>query len=255
MSATALYNDLSAYYDLMCADIDYRQQSEYVRRIHRLFGNGGLHYLDLACGTGPHLRHFMDFGYSCSGIDLNQPMLDIAQQRCPEAQFVQHDMAGFTIDKPLDLITCFLYSLHYNNDIGKLQQCLASVHDALQEGGVFCFNAVDKNTIDNRDGVRHAIEHDGSRFVFRSGWHYPGHGDRQHLLAAIEKTTNGITETWQDRHAMVAISFAHLQQLMQPWFEVHVFEHVYDRIEPWQGVSGNAIFVGVKKQANVPPFI
>lgn len=246
MSATALYTDLSAYYDLMCADINYREQSDFVRRVHALFGNQGKRYLDLGCGTGPHVRHFMDAGFECSGLDIHQPMLDIAQLRCPQAQFMQGDMASFTVAEPLDLITCFLYSIHYNDSISKLQQCIASVHAALQPGGVFCFNAVDKNTIDNRDGVRHAAEHDGSQLVFQSGWHYAGHGDRQHLLVRIDKTSNGQTETWQDRHAMVAVSFAQLQALLQPWFDVHVFAHVYDRIEPWDGVSGNAIFVGVK---------
>ena len=39
MSATALHTDLSHYYDLMCADIDYQAQSHCVRRLHQLFGN------------------------------------------------------------------------------------------------------------------------------------------------------------------------------------------------------------------------
>ena len=60
MSGNALYTDLSGYYDLMCADIDYRAQSLCVQRLHTLFGNGGMTHLDLACGTGPHMRHFLD---------------------------------------------------------------------------------------------------------------------------------------------------------------------------------------------------
>ncbi|MFO8142798.1 MAG: SAM-dependent methyltransferase, partial [Marinobacter sp.] len=38
MPPNALYTDLSGYYDLMCADIDYRAQSNGVRRLHQLFG-------------------------------------------------------------------------------------------------------------------------------------------------------------------------------------------------------------------------
>ena len=41
MSHNAIYTDLSGYYDLMCADIDYPAQSQCVQRIHQLFGNGG----------------------------------------------------------------------------------------------------------------------------------------------------------------------------------------------------------------------
>lgn len=247
MSSAALYTDLSRYYDLMCAGINYREQSEYVRRLHQLFGNGGKQYLDLGCGTGPHVRYFIDYGYRASGLDIHQPMLDIARQRNPEAHFFQSDMSSFIAAEPFDLITCFLYSIHYNQDLNKLKECIATVHTALSPGGVFCFNAVDKTTIGNQTGVRHTIEQDGSQFAFRSSWQFDGQGDRQQLLVRIEKATNGLTEVWQDQHPMVAISFPQLQQLLAPFFEVHVFEHIHERIEPWAGSSGNAIFVCVKK--------
>lgn len=246
MSVTALYTDLSGYYDLMCADIDYPAQSNGVRRLNQLFGNSGLDHLDLACGTGPHVRHFIDAGFSSAGLDINQPMLDIAQLRCPEAHFSLQDMCGFQVDAPLDLITCFLYSIHYSGAVGRLQQCIARVHGALRENGVFCFNAVDKGQINNQSYARHTVEHDGSHFAFSSGWHYGGHGEQQSLRLSIEKTTQGVTQSWQDEHPMVAVSFAELQALLEPYFAVHVFEHDYARIAPWDGQSGNAIFVCVK---------
>lgn len=247
MSSTALYTDLSAYYDLMCADIDYQAQSHSVRRLHQLFGTAGRKHLDLACGTGPHVRHFLGFGYRSTGLDINQPMLDIAQQRCPEAHFSRQDMAEFRVEEPLDLITCFLYSIHYNAGLEKLRQCLGSVHAALAQGGVFCFNAVDKHKIDNRSWVRHSVEHEGSLFAFGSGWYYSGEGERQALRLSIEKTTAGETQAWQDEHPMVALSFSELQALLEPHFEVQVFEHDYQRITPWAGVLGNALFVCVKR--------
>lgn len=247
MSSNALYTDLSSYYDLMCTDIDYQAQSHSVRRLHQLFGNDGRRHLDLACGTGPHVRHFLDFGYLSAGLDINQPMLDLAQQRCPEARFSCQDMASFQVDEPQDLITCFLYSLHYNAGLEPLAACLGRVHDALADNGVFCFNSVDKHQIDNRSFVRHSADHLGSHFTFGSGWYYSGEGDRQALRLSIEKTTAGVTESWQDEHSMVALGFADLQTLLEPRFEVQVFEHDYERITPWAGKSGNALFVCVKR--------
>ncbi|MGY3322862.1 SAM-dependent methyltransferase [Pseudomonas sp. TE3911] len=247
MSSNALYTDLSIYYDLMCADIDYRAQSHSVRRLHQLFGNNGRRHLDLACGTGPHVRHFLDFGYHSAGLDISQPMLDLAQLRCPEARFSRQDMAGFQVDDAQDLITCFLYSTHYNASLAKLRMCLTSVHEALAENGVFCFNAVDKLHIDNRLLVRHSVEFEGSHFTFGSGWHYSEEGEQQALRLSIEKTTAGVTEAWQDEHPMVAFSFTELQQLLTPQFEVHIFEHDYECITSWEGTSGNALFVCVKR--------
>lgn len=247
MAINALYTDLSGYYDLMCADIDYLAQSQAVMRLHQLFGNGGNSHLDLACGTGPHIQHFLDSGYRCEGLDINQPMLDVAQQRCPEAAFSVGDMCEFESGSRFDLITCFLYSIHYSDGIEKLEGCARSVHQALCENGLFCFNAVDKTCINNNLYVSHSTTHDGSDFNFRSGWHYPGSGQRQSLRLNIDRSTNGIYESWQDEHPMVAVSFGELARLLAPWFDVQVFEHDYERIVPWDGESGNAIFVCIKR--------
>lgn len=243
----SLYTDLSSYYDLMCADIDYCEQSKHVHRLHQLFGNGGIEYLDIACGTGPHIRHFIDLGYRASGVDINQPMLDIAQQRSPEAHFFQQDMSELQVVQPLDLITCFLYSIHYNQTIAKLQKCIASVHAALNPGGIFCFNAVDKNLIDNRPGIKRKLSYQGSEFCFQSNWYYPGTGEQQQLQLSIEKITEGKTEFWRDQHPMVALSFSQMHELLETYFEVLIFEHDYHTILPWDGVSGNALLIAIKR--------
>jgi SAM-dependent methyltransferase len=246
MPGNALYTDLSAYYDLMCADIDYSAQSRCIHRLQKLFGNGGNRHLDLACGTGPHVRYFINAGYESSGLDINQPMLDRAALRCPEAQFSLQDMCGFSVSQPVDLITCFLYSIHYSAGIERLKACIASVHGALAIDGLFCFNAVDKNTIDNGSSVSHSAHHADGVFSFSSGWHYPGAGEQQRLKLRIENKTADEIQVWHDEHHMVAVSFGELIELLQPYFEVHVLEHDYEKIMPWNETSGNAIFACVK---------
>lgn len=246
MPSNAIYTDLSAYYDLMCADIDYGTQSQCVQRLQQLFGNGGKRHLDLACGTGPHVRHFLDAGYQSSGLDINQPMLDRALLRCPEAQFSLGDMCDFSLGQPVDLITCLLYSIHYSAGIERLKACIARVHAALVAGGLFCFNAVDRQKIDNGAWVSHNVRQADAVFSFSSGWGYSGAGERQALRLRIEKTTAEAKQVWHDEHAMVAVSFAELIELLRPYFEVQVLEHDYERITAWDGSSGNAIFACVK---------
>ncbi|MFT7388126.1 MAG: SAM-dependent methyltransferase [Candidatus Endobugula sp.] len=277
-SHTQLYTDLSGYYDLLCADIDYHAQSNGIRRLHQIFGgynnsdrndrssdrSDRKTHLDLGCGTGPHVRHFIDFGYHSNGLDIHQPMLDIATTRCPEAHFYLQDMSQFTVAEPLNLITCFLYSIHYNQGIKKLKECIASVHRALTTDGVFCFNAVDKNKIDNNLCVKHTVNKNDASFTFQSGWHFSGQGEQQSLQLSIEKTTivsnkktdannttqtkaNNDTQIWHDEHTMVAFDFDQLVGLLTAHFDVHVFESDYKKIIPWDKKSGNAIFVCVKK--------
>ncbi|MFT4810538.1 MAG: SAM-dependent methyltransferase [Glaciecola sp.] len=246
MSANTLYTDLSAYYDLMCVDIDYQAQSYCIHRLHQLFGNDGNTYLDLGCGTGPHVRHFIDLGYQSCGLDINQPMLDIATVRCPEAHFSLQNMSEFNVAEPFDLITCFLYSIHYNDGIEKLKECIARVHQALKVDGIFCFNVVDKTKINNKLFVKHTVKQDDSLFTFSSGWHYCGNGDKQSLKLSIEKTNAKATKVWNDEHQMVAFSFDELIELLKPYFDVHVFEHDYEKLISYEKTSGNAIFTCIK---------
>lgn len=247
MPGDALYTDLSGYYDLMCADIDYAAQSQGINRLQQLFGNGGRRHLDLACGTGPHVRLFIEAGYQSSGLDINQPMLDIAASCCPQAQFLLGDMCRFAVPQPVDLITCFLYSIHYSASVQRLKACIASVHGALAEGGLFCFNAVDKHAIDNDSFVSHSANHPDGLFKFSSGWQYSGTGEQQLLRLRIEKKAAEQSQVWHDEHRMVAVTFGELTGLLQPYFEVHVLEHDYEKIIPWNGTSGNAIFACVKR--------
>ena len=246
MSVNTLYTDLSGYYDLMCVDIDYQTQSSGIRRLHQLFGNDGNTHLDLACGTGPHVRHFIDFGYHSFGLDINQPMLDIAKTRCPEAYFSLQNMSEFTVAEPLDLITCMLYSIHYNDGTERLKSCITSVHRALKTGGIFCFNVVDKTKINNQLFVKHTAKQEHNLFTFSSGWYYSGSGDKQSLKLSIEKTNTEQTQVWNDEHAMVAFCFDELIDILKPYFEVHIFEHDYETLLPYDNTSGNAIFSCVK---------
>ncbi|MFG6667473.1 class I SAM-dependent DNA methyltransferase [Halomonas sp. HNIBRBA4712] len=247
MSANALYTDLSHYYDLMCEEIDYPAQSRAVQRLNQLFGNGGRRHLDLACGTGPHVRHFLDAGFESSGLDINPPMLERAARRCPEATFTHQDMTDFRVERLQDLITCFLYSIHYSATIERLKACIARAQEALSPGGVFCFNGVDKEKIDNARSMRHQTRVGEETFTFSSGWHYPGNGERQSLRLCIERTRGEQCERWMDEHAMVAVSFSELIALLTPYFTVEVFEHDFEAITPWSEHSGNALFVCVRK--------
>lgn len=246
-STHGLYADLSAYYDLMCSDINYKEQCETAYRLHQAFGNGGRNYLDLACGTGPHVEHFIQSGYTCTGLDLNQPMLKRASLRCPQAEFSQQDMSDFQFTHTFDLITCFLYSIHYAYPRQKLNQTLLNVFNALNSGGVFCFDSVDKNTIANNDGFKHSLYDGDSLFNFQSRWFYNGEGDRLDLHIGIEKITNQQPQQWTDTHTMTALTIDSLREkLTAIGFDVILLERDFNKLSPWDKSSGNVLVVCTK---------
>ncbi len=249
-----LYTNLSAYYDLFCADVDYAGQCATTSRIFECFAQtDGRQYLDLACGTGAHIQIMQTLGFTATGLDNSTEMLAQAAKRCPDAAFVLSDMSAFETADRYDLITCFLYSIHYSHPVCALKQTLKRVYDALQPGGVFIFNAVDINGITNRHVVTSHAVAENSQLTFVSGWCYQGEGETMDLHLSITREPAkepGITiqnDSWQDQHVMTAVVFTSLSAwLLSIGFESTFLEHDYDCLQPWNGSSFNVLVVACK---------
>lgn len=248
-----LYADLSHYYDRFCRDINYTQQCDYAQRVYQLFGqSAGNHYFDLACGTGQHLSQLAAAGFATTGLDNSQAMLDQAALRCPTAQLILADLAEFEYCNQFDLISCFLYSLHYSQPLTRLTQVLSRAYTALKPGGLLIFDMVDKNGINNQAGITTYLTETSAaqlpqHFAFSSQWQYSGTGDVMQLLLSINIQTADHTQRWRDTHTMSALSITQAKtHLARLGFEVYIMEHNYERLEEWAGETYNVIIVAVK---------
>lgn len=100
--------------------------------------------LDLACGTGTLALLQAEAGWEVTGLDLSAAMLREARrkQRAADVQatFVEDDMRGFELARPVDLVTCCYDSLNYLLDEDELRACFGSVRRALVPDGLFCFD-------------------------------------------------------------------------------------------------------------------
>lgn len=251
----SLYADLAHYYDLFCNEVDYAAQCAFARRVFQLFGeSGGREYFDLACGTGQHLLDMQQHGFIPHGLDNSPAMLAMAAKRCPEAQLQLCDLAQFTQAEQFDLISCFLYSLHYSHPVSALQQTLQRSYHALKPGGVLLFNAVDARGIQNDAGVTTYLDEGDSKLSFQSAWHYRGAGEVLDLNLVISRQSTSGTQQWRDHHTMTALSFPQLQSLLhQAGFKVTILEHDYSVLKSWDGNSSNALFIGCKPCADQRP--
>lgn len=248
-----LYADLSVYYDFFCAEVDYAEQCAFAKRAFDCFANaGGHHYLDLACGTGAHIAQMLSYGFRATGLDNSAAMLQQAAARCPQAEFLLSDMSALRKSDTFDLISCFLYSIHYSHPVSSLKTTLKRVFDALRPGGVFIFNTVDIKGITSRHFVNTQVKTDSTLLSFESGWIYSGQGDAMELQLSITQEALGedglvARRTWQDRHVMTAVSIHDIKTwLLSAGFEVTLLEHDYSLLKPWSGQSFNIIVVACK---------
>ena len=175
MPGDALYTDLSGYYDLMCADIDYRAQSHCVHRLQQLFGNGGTRHLTwpaalVRTSAISSMPAIPAAGSTSTSRCWTEPPYVARKHSFPAGHVWLCGRAAGRSDHLLSLLHPLQCRADQARSLHRQRAC------RVIPGGLFCFNAVDKRRIDNASFVSHTARHADGLFTFSSGWHYPGKG-------------------------------------------------------------------------------
>lgn len=98
-----------------------------------------LSILDLGCGTGLCGALFKPFAKSLIGVDLSAKMLSVAKDKAIYDELIESDITTFLENKKLtyDLILAGDVLVY----IGKLDELIKNISDALVTKGLFVFNA------------------------------------------------------------------------------------------------------------------
>ena len=99
-----MYKELAKYYDLIYHWKDYETEANTIKELFKKYKNSdGNKLLDVGCGTGTHLKYFRN-DFSCTGIDINNEMVEVAKSKIPDVIFVQGDMVDFNLKTNFDVI-------------------------------------------------------------------------------------------------------------------------------------------------------
>jgi ubiquinone/menaquinone biosynthesis C-methylase UbiE len=99
----------------------------------------GRHILDVGCGSGdPIAKYFISCGFSITGVDYSQGMLELAQKKFPSHKWICCDMRELNLGK-FDAIIAWNSFFHLNHKDQRLALKLLSTH--LNPDGVFMFTA------------------------------------------------------------------------------------------------------------------
>jgi len=131
-----MYSQLADYYDVVYAFKDYRREAAFVGALARRYGrSGGRDWLDVACGTGGHLR-YLAHRFHCTGVDASPQMLRIARRKVPSARFVRGDMRSFRLGRQFDVVSCLFSGIGHVRTESGLRQTIASLVRHVKPGGV-----------------------------------------------------------------------------------------------------------------------
>jgi ubiquinone/menaquinone biosynthesis C-methylase UbiE len=131
-----MYMELAGCYD---ASISWKNYKDECALVHELIKNNkrskGKDMLDVACGTGNHIRYLKKY-YRVTGLDKNPGMLRIAEGKFPRVNFVQADMTSFSLYKKFDAIICLYASIAYTRTYSNLHKAVENISQHLKKGGV-----------------------------------------------------------------------------------------------------------------------
>ncbi|MCX4766687.1 class I SAM-dependent methyltransferase [Streptomyces sp. NBC_01275] len=129
---------MAELYDLLheARGKDYRAEAATVAGLVRARSPRAATLLDVACGTGAHLRHFAELFDKVEGLELSEAMMARARAAAPGAVLHGGDMRDLALGRSYDAITCMFGSIAYLEDTAELASTLRSFAEHLAPGGV-----------------------------------------------------------------------------------------------------------------------
>jgi SAM-dependent methyltransferase len=132
-----MFRHTAHVYDLLyeASGKDYAQESSEIDRLIQRRAPGARRLLDVACGTGGHLRH-LRHRYEVTGVDIDPGMLGEARVHLPDVALVHGDMRTFALGESFDAAVCLFSSIGYLRSTGELKDAVAAMARHLNPGGV-----------------------------------------------------------------------------------------------------------------------
>jgi SAM-dependent methyltransferase len=158
------YTQMAPLFDAMNSREEFTEKETdfLVDTAKRFTDTGVSSFLDIACGTGRHLRELTARGYSGFGIDASRYLLEIARKTAPKVEFYESDMRFFKTEAAVDcaysLWDSYVYMSQTKDIDAFAKQCSAHI----KRGGILILDSKNYQRQKPDDEVAHRIcEFDG----------------------------------------------------------------------------------------------
>jgi ubiquinone/menaquinone biosynthesis C-methylase UbiE len=114
---------------------DYAAEAAWLRAAIAAANPHAKRLLDVACGTGAHLR-YLHRHFTVAGVDADPAMIAIAKERLGDVPLHVANMQDLTVDAPFDALICLFGSIGYVQDEAELRTTIAHFAAAVGDGGL-----------------------------------------------------------------------------------------------------------------------
>lgn len=168
-----LYQNLAAVYDAMYQTfINYEEEYKLYSGFVQKYNKRSI--AEIGCGSGSLAQYFIKNQFDYVGLDLSKEMIAIAAEKNPTGVFLQSDMRDFSLPKPVDSMIMTGRTISYLITNSDVQNTLKSIHQNLNNKGIFCFDFIDANQfisdVTPQKLVEHKAVHNQTTYVRKSIW-------------------------------------------------------------------------------------
>ena len=129
--------------------------------------------LDLACGYGRHANRLAAKGHSVVGMDTSETFLNMARDEAAakklEITYLRGDMREIDFDNEFDRVLMLFTAVGYFDDETNIR-VFQNVARALKPGGLFCFDAPNRDYIAKMLRHHHVTDRDGDIMIDRNSF-------------------------------------------------------------------------------------
>jgi len=137
-----MYNKLAKYTDLLYTTKNYKKEVDFILKIIKKNKIKGKTLIDIACGSGNHLKLFQKKGYKVYGVDSNKGMLKLTKKNVPKIRLYNQDMRKLNLKIKADVIICMFNSINYNMNYTQFKSTLKNFYNHLNKGGIVIFDSL-----------------------------------------------------------------------------------------------------------------
>jgi len=133
-----LFDQSANIYDAVYAarGKDYAAEAARVVELVREAGiSSGGRLLDVACGTGEHLKHLKS-QFDVTGVDRSRAMLDVARLKLPGVPLHEQSMTALEFGRTFHIVTCLFSSIGYLDSLEDMRSAIQSMADHLEPDGL-----------------------------------------------------------------------------------------------------------------------
>ena len=144
------------YYHILYSDRDFKEAEIFIKKLaqyNALPPHSSI--IDLACGKGRHSYFLHHLGYDVLGVDLSEESIAFAKKEFTNngLAFDVHDMRDElypnVVSQKVDAVYNLFTSFGYFDDEQDDRKVFASVHHALNEGGIFVLDFLNEKWVQN----------------------------------------------------------------------------------------------------------